>query len=56
MGEGMALCSHLWSGRASVATGVHTGSSAHPSVLDAHVAGSLPGREVKNFGGLPSGP
>lgn len=50
------LCVLIWNGCGSVCSRVDTGSSAHSSVLDAHVVTSLPGREVKNAGGLPSGP
>lgn len=50
------LCALIWNGCASVYRGVEAGSSAHSSVLDAHVATPLPGREVKNAGGLPLGP
>lgn len=49
-GQLCALFSHLSLSKVVV------GSLAHSSVLDAHVVTSLSVREVKNVGGLPSGP
>lgn len=45
-----ALISHL------SLSDVVAGSFAHSSVPDEHVAIPVPAREVKNVGGLPSGP